>query len=582
MMRRALFTVMAAAAFALPAAAAEAKRPVPVSTSPPTLSGNAVQGTTLTGSNGTWGNNPTAYADQWQRCDVSGASCVAIAGATSLTYTLAQADVGSTVRLLVTATNAGGSSSATSAPTAVVVPLPPASTAAPTIAGSAVLAATLTASAGTWANNPTTYAYGWQRCDASGASCAAISGATASSYRVAVPDLGHTLRVAVVAGNAGGSSSPATSTPTAVVAAPPAGIAATAYQLNAAHTGTTSDTFSAGAVRQWSVNLGSPASYPLIVGNQVFVTAGGSNTSSATSLYALDATTGAIEWGPVALGGAYWWSGLTYDGGRVFTVNGSGQMQAFDAATGALGWTIQLPAQSSFSSAPTASNGIVYTGGAGSGGTVYAVDEATGSVLWTAAVMNGDDSSPAVSSSGVYVSYACGQTYDFDPSSGKLLWHRATTCSGGGGKTPVLANGRLYVRDSQFPGVLDAAAGNLLAPFAASGPAPAVTTTTVFDLQNGTLTATGTTPGSSTNWSFSGDGTLSSAPLVAGDAVIVAGTSGAVYALSASTGSVLWSASAGSGVAAPDEQNVSHPLTGLAASGGLLVVPAGTGLVAFR
>jgi hypothetical protein len=44
----------------------------------------------------------------------------------------------------------------------------------------------------------------------------------------------------------------------------------------------------------------------------------------------------------------------------------------------------------------------------------------------------------------------------------------------------------------------------------------------------------------------------------------------------------LWQASAGAAVPAPDEQNVSQPLTGLAESGGLLVVPAGDTLVAFR
>lgn len=64
--------------------------------------------------------------------------------------------------------------------------------------------------------------------------------------------------------------------------------------------------------------------------------------------------------------------------------------------------------------------------------------------------------------------------------------------------------------------------------------------------------------------------------------MFVAGTSGNVYALSASTGSVVWSANAGAGVLAPDEQNVSQPLTGLASSGGLLLVPAGDTLVAFR
>lgn len=46
--------------------------------------------------------------------------------------------------------------------------------------------------------------------------------------------------------------------------------------------------------------------------------------------------------------------------------------------------------------------------------------------------------------------------------------------------------------------------------------------------------------------------------------------------------STVWSANAGSSVPAPDKHNVSQPLTGLASSGGLLVVSAGTGLVAFR
>jgi outer membrane protein assembly factor BamB len=142
----------------------------------------------------------------------------------------------------------------------------------------------------------------------------------------------------------------------------------------------------------------------------------------------------------------------------------------------------------------------------------------------------------------------------------------------------VLANNRLYVRDSSFAGVLDAGSGAVLGPFASSGPAPAVSSSAVYDLTGGTLSASGP----QTSWTFTGDGTLNSAPLVAGGQVIVAGASGTVYALHAASGQQAWSASAGSGVPAPDEQNVSSPLTGLAESDGLLVVPAGSTLVAFR
>jgi len=45
--------------------------------------------------------------------------------------------------------------------------------------------------------------------------------------------------------------------------------------------------------------------------------------------------------------------------------------------------SVQLPGQYAFSSPPTAEGGFVYVGGAGDGGTVYAVDEKNGAVVWT-------------------------------------------------------------------------------------------------------------------------------------------------------------------------------------------------------
>lgn len=361
---------------------------------------------------------------------------------------------------------------------------------------------------------------------------------------------------------------------------PPAVTPAVAYGLNGAHTGVVADAVAARPSQRWATDLGGPISYPLIVGSRVYVTVG-DTASYGSRLFALDAATGTVVWGPVELGGPYYWSGIAYDGGRVFALNGGGLLQAFDAASGAPSWARQLPGQSSFSSAPTAVGGVVYTGGAGSGGTVYAVDAATGAVRWTAPVANGDESSPAVSASGVYVSYACGQAYDLSPTTGALIWHRSTACSGGGGKTPVLAGGRLYVRDFSYPAVLDALNGSVVGPWVSSGPAPAVDGTTTYTRTGSTLTAAAVGSGA-TRWSFGGDGTLSSAPVVAGSTVLIGSASGNLYGLSASTGAVTWSANVGSGIPAPDEQNVSQPLTGLATSGGLVVVPAGRRLVAYR
>jgi Calcineurin-like phosphoesterase len=91
----------------------------PVNVSLPTISGTAIEGSTLTASHGTWGNSPTSFAYQWQDCASNG--CSGIPGATKSTYTLQLSDVLDTVQVVVTATNAGGSASAVSRPTGVVM-----------------------------------------------------------------------------------------------------------------------------------------------------------------------------------------------------------------------------------------------------------------------------------------------------------------------------------------------------------------------------------------------------------------------------------------------------------------------------
>jgi hypothetical protein len=95
----------------------------PRNTSLPTISGNATQNQTLTAKAGTWTQSPT-FSYQWQDCNASGAQCSNIAGATSTTHKLSAADVGHKLRMVVTATNAAGVATATSADTAVVAALP--------------------------------------------------------------------------------------------------------------------------------------------------------------------------------------------------------------------------------------------------------------------------------------------------------------------------------------------------------------------------------------------------------------------------------------------------------------------------
>jgi hypothetical protein len=93
----------------------------PVSVGPPTVSGTAQVGALLQAGPGVWSEatKPSSFAYEWQRCDASGA-CVPIPGAGQASYSVAAADRSSTLRVLVTATNAVGSTTAVSGPTPAV------------------------------------------------------------------------------------------------------------------------------------------------------------------------------------------------------------------------------------------------------------------------------------------------------------------------------------------------------------------------------------------------------------------------------------------------------------------------------
>ncbi len=205
-----LALVTALSSGAAPAATAA----VPTNTTLPSISGNAVQGQTLSGTPGSWsGTTPITFAYQWLRCDSTGSSCNPISGETGTTRLVDIGDLGSTLRVMVTAMNASGSTSANSNATAVVTSSggssgAPVASAAPSISGSAVQGQTLTASTGTWTGTtPITFAYQWVRCDTSGSNCVNISGETTTARIVDSGDVGSQLRVRVTASNTAGTTS---------------------------------------------------------------------------------------------------------------------------------------------------------------------------------------------------------------------------------------------------------------------------------------------------------------------------------------------------------------------------------------
>jgi hypothetical protein len=96
----------------------------PRSLAPPGAIGDALVGSVLTVTSGDWAGDAT-FTFQWQRCEQAATPCTDVAGATAETYAVSEADVGSSLRVAVTATNRFGTTTVPSAPTAAVEAPPP-------------------------------------------------------------------------------------------------------------------------------------------------------------------------------------------------------------------------------------------------------------------------------------------------------------------------------------------------------------------------------------------------------------------------------------------------------------------------
>ncbi len=223
-MTRALGIIVSALTMAVAATPASAQLVAPVNTAPPTVSGSAVDMQTLTSSLGTWTGSATiTYARRWLRCsDTTFDSCAEIPEATGSTYEVTSDDIGSRLRVEVTAANDAGSAWVASATTDVVAAVPPSNLERPRVSGIAADGELLVSGLGLWMGSPEiTFTRQWERCDAGGGNCAAIDGATASSLRLSDADAGSTLRVRVTATNRGGSVSAASNVSAVVAGYPP-------------------------------------------------------------------------------------------------------------------------------------------------------------------------------------------------------------------------------------------------------------------------------------------------------------------------------------------------------------------------
>ncbi len=89
--------------------AAAASRGAVQNVTPPVITGSRAVGSTLTVTPGTWtGAAPLTTTYKWARCAEGGGACVAIAGATSPSYTLTGDDPRSTLKVVEKVTDANG------------------------------------------------------------------------------------------------------------------------------------------------------------------------------------------------------------------------------------------------------------------------------------------------------------------------------------------------------------------------------------------------------------------------------------------------------------------------------------------
>ncbi|WP_245528096.1 outer membrane protein assembly factor BamB family protein [Cellulomonas gilvus] len=359
--------------------------------------------------------------------------------------------------------------------------------------------------------------------------------------------------------------------------------AAVAFQQGPLHDGRSVDpSFTGPLTEAWSVTLHGTVSYPLIADGIVYALYSDPRRLGR-SVVALSARSGEVVWGPRVVGGyTESTSAFAFDAGRVFVMSDSGGLMALDATTGHVAWNIDLPSQRYFDGPPTARDGVVYVVGSGSGGTLFAVDQGSGNVLWTADLATGSASSPTVSDNGIFLSFACERIYRF-ALDGAPVWSRHGPCSGGGGSTSVLHDGRLHVRGfyvGRPMAVVDALTASDLA-FAAvtSWTTPAFDDTHMVAVANGHLTVHDARSGVELWRAPTNDNTTP--PLIVNGYVVEGRADGTIDMRDVETGALVWRGKARGPIPQVIE-GADAPLRGMAQGDGVLAVPAGSTLTVFE
>ncbi|MGW1682724.1 outer membrane protein assembly factor BamB family protein [Saccharopolyspora sp. NPDC002376] len=294
---------------------------------------------------------------------------------------------------------------------------------------------------------------------------------------------------------------------------------------NAAHTGVATDTVDAGQRLAWSHRTEGTflTGSPVIVNGVVYAGTRDENGDGHSAVHAVDQATGKPLWTyqvPSSVHGS-----IAVADGLVFVPTLRGTLFAVDAKTGTLRWQHSPePAPEGFNQRTYGYYGVTVADGKvlypyqtrhgeANRGLLIALDVQTGQRIW-ASPMNGatmSDGTPAVADGRVYVgNQTADQVIAYDLKTGQNLWTGAAALGGWQDGIPAAANGRVYIGSNNGVIARDGATGKTLWTYRSPHPS----------LVNG-----GATP---------------AAPTIAGNVIYMGFPSGAVTALDAETGKVIW------------------------------------------
>ena len=288
------------------------------------------------------------------------------------------------------------------------------------------------------------------------------------------------------------------------------------------------------------------SSDPAVADGKVYI------TLNDNSLHALHASTGDIEW--TFMGEGWITSSPVVVNGVVYAGSWDQKVYALDASSGELLW--RYTTDDNVSNPLIVEDGTVYVG---SGNQAYALEAVSGKLLWSSEVDVHVSSSPVLVEGTLYVGSLGGHLYALDTATGDVLWQykvsdESYSVSTSGGKVysevftePSIMGGRVYIgSDSGYLYSLDALSGEVLWQYKTSSEEAFRRVAThgrvvlAAEAVGGHIYALDASSGQLL-WEYRTGQLLNS--LAVKDGILLAGgTLGFIFALDALTGEPLWRA----------------------------------------